>query len=30
MAAITDLEKLEQLGDALLESRSWIGWLRSS
>jgi predicted transposase YdaD len=30
LAAITDLEKLERLGVALMVARSWTGWLRSS
>jgi len=26
--AITDLDKLEQLGETLMEARSWTGWLK--
>lgn len=28
--AITDLDKLEQLGETLMDARSWSGWLKRS
>ena len=30
LAAIADLEQLEQLGETLLKARSWTAWLQPS